>query len=334
MISIESDFTITNFQFDKGGVLPELRLHYRTLGTPQFDADGRATNAVLIMHGTSGSGAAFLREQFAGVLFGKGQLLDTERYFIILPDAIGHGGSSKPSDGLRAAFPEYGYNDMVRACHQLVTEGLSINHLRLVTGTSMGGMHSWVWGYTYPTMMDALMPMASLPGPIAGRNRMVRRMIIDGIRNDPEWQNGNYTSQPRGLITACYAMLFMTSIPLQMRKEAPTLAEADALFDKKISEYLARFDANDLLYQVGASWDYDPSPHLEQIVAPLLAINSADDQVNPPELRVMENNIGRVANGEFVLIPISDATRGHGSHSWPVLWQDDLRRLLARSQPN
>ena len=258
----EADYTIQKFTFDKGGKLPELRLHYRTLGTPRADANGHTTNAILIMHGTSGSGDGFLRDQFAGQLFQEGQLLDANRYYIILPDAIGHGQSSKPSDGLRSDFPEYGYGDMVRASHRLVTEALGVNHLRLVTGTSMGGMHSWVWGYTYPQMMDALMPLACAPGPIAGLNRMVRRIAIDSIRNDPTWQNGDYAEQPKGLVGAVYAMIVMTSVPLQWYKEAPSLKAADVLFDKKVADFLGRFDANDFLYQVSASWDYDPSPHL------------------------------------------------------------------------
>lgn len=327
----EGDFLISDFEFDDGGALPELRLHYRVLGELTRGEDGRVNNAILIMHGTGGSGAAFLREQYADVLFQPGQLLDTTRYCIILPDAIGHGGSSKPSDGLRAQFPEYTYGDMVRASYQLVTEELGIDHLRLVTGTSMGGMHSWLWGYMYPDFMDALMPMASLPGPISGRNRMLRRMVIDAIRHDPAWQSGNYDAQPNGLMSAIHALIFMTSVPLYWQSLAPTLEEADAMFDRLVADFASRFDANDMLYQFAASRDYDPSPHLDKIVAPMTAMNSADDQCNPPELNIMEPAIAQMPRAEYVLLPISPEMRGHGSHSWPALWQHHMAALLARS---
>lgn len=325
-------YVFSDFPFDTGEVLPELRLHVTTLGTPQRDATGQVTNAVLIMHGTGGSGEAFLREQFAGVLFEPGQLLDASRMYIILPDGIGHGRSSKPSDGLRALFPRYTYDDMVRAQYRLLTEKLGVNHLRLVMGTSMGGMQSWMWGYMYPTFMDALLPLASLPVQIAGRNRMTRRMIMDGIRQDPLWQGGNYEKQPEGLKTAVYALLFMVSSPLQWQTQAPTLPAADALFDQFVADYMSRMDANDMIYQFDASRTYNPQPHLEKIVAPLLAINSADDQVNPPELGLMEGEIGRVKNGRFVLLPITPATKGHGTHSWPAIWQHHLAELLAETK--
>jgi homoserine O-acetyltransferase len=328
----QGDFIIRNFKFDSGEVLPELKLHYRTLGSPHRDASGIVRNAVLVMHGTGGSGGGFMSAQFAGVLFRSGQLLDATKYFIIFPDAIGHGQSSKPSDGLRARFPHYGYNDMVRAQYRLLTEGLGVNHLRLVTGTSMGGMHTWLWGEKYPDFMDALMPLASLPVQIAGRNRMTRRMVIDSIRNDPEWNNGEYKSQPRGLRTAIYTLLFMTSSPLQWQKQAPTRDAADRFFDDMVSRQLARTDANDMLYAFDASRDYDPAPNLESIKAPLLAINSADDQVNPPELGILEREIKRVKRGQFVLIPISDKTRGHGTHSVPEIWKEHLARLLEESE--
>jgi homoserine O-acetyltransferase/O-succinyltransferase len=324
-------FSIPDFQFQSGEVLPELRLHYTTFGEPRRDESGMVRNAVLIMHGTGGSGAQFLGENFAGVLFSKGQLLDTERYYIILPDAIGHGQSSKPSDGLRAHFPQYGYRDMVQAQYRLVTEALRVNHLRLVMGTSMGGMHTWLWGQTYPDFMDALMPLASLPAEIAGRNRMTRRMIIDAIRTDPDWRDGNYTSQPRGLITAIYIVTLMGSSPLQWQKEAPTAVEADAFLETRVQASLSRLDANDMLYQFAASRDYNPAPNLEKIKAPLFAINSADDQVNPPELGIMEAAIGRVQRGRYILLPITDETRGHGTHTWAAVWQHYLAELLAES---
>jgi homoserine O-acetyltransferase len=266
------------------------------------------------------------------VLFGHGQLLDATRYYLIMPDAIGHGQSSKPSDGLRARFPRYAYEDMVAAQHQLLTEGLGVNHLRLVMGTSMGGMHTWLWGARFPQFMDALMPLASLPAQIAGRNRMMRRMIIDAIRGDPEWCAGEYASQPYGLVTAIYTLLFMVGSPLRWHQQAPTRAAADALFDQLVQGYLAQLDANDLLYQVDASRDYDPAPDLERIEAPLLAINSADDQVNPPELGVLESAITRVKRGRAVVLPTSTATDGHRTHSLPAIWQQYLAELLADSE--
>ena len=329
----EGDFLIRDFRFRSGEVLPELRLHYTTVGVPLKDEAGVVRNAVLILHGTGGTGRAFLREQFAGVLFGPGQLLDATKYFIILPDGIGHGGSSKPSDGLHARFPHYGYRDMVEAQHRLLVEGLGVNHLRLVMGTSMGGMQTWLWGETYPEFMDALMPLASLPAEIAGRNRMMRRMITDSIRDDPEWQGGEYKRQPRGLTSAVYTLILMVSSPLQWQKQAPTREAADKLFDGMVGNYLKQFDANDMLYQFDASRDYDPAPELEKIRAPLVAVNSADDQVNPPELGVMERGIKRVRRGRYVLIPTSDQTRGHGTHSLPAVWKQHLAALLEESKP-
>jgi homoserine O-acetyltransferase/O-succinyltransferase len=330
---VQGDFTIRDFKFDSGETLPELRLHYRTLGTPKRDSAGIVRNAVLIMHGTGGSGSGFLSDQFAGVLFKPGQLLDANKYFIVLADGIGHGQSSKPSDGLHARFPHYGYNDMVTAQYRLLTEGLRVNHLRLVMGTSMGGMHTWVWAEKYPDFLDALMPLASLPVQISGRNRMMRRMVIDPIRNDPEWNNGEYKSQPRGLTTAIYTLLFMTSSPLQWYKQAPSRDSADKFFDDMVRRQLARADANDMLYAFDASRDYDPAPNLEKIKATLIAINSADDQVNPPELGILEKEIKRVKHGQYVLIPISDKTRGHGTHSLPELWKEHLNRLLQDTEP-
>src|ERR1043166_5589606 len=257
---VEGDLAIHGFHFRSGEVLPELRLHYTTVGKPLKDKSGVVRNAVLIMHGTGGTGRAFLREQFAGVLFGPGQLLDATKYFIILPDGIGHGGSSKPSDGLHARFPRYGYRDMVEAEYRLLTEGLGINHLRLVMGTSMGGMQTWLWGETYPDFMDALMPLASLPAEIAGRNRMVRRIGTDSIRDDPEGQGGEYKGQPRGLPSAIDTLIFMVSSPLQWQKQAPTRAAADKFFDQLVANYQKQFDANAMLYHVDASPDYTPAP--------------------------------------------------------------------------
>ena len=329
--AVEGDFILREFSFASGERLPELRLHYTTLGAPQHDSDGTVRNAVLVLHGTGGNGRVFLSDNFAGVLFGPGQLLDAARHYIILPDGIGHGRSSKPSDGLRAQFPRYTYGDMVRAQQRLLSEGLGVDHLRLVMGTSMGGMHTWMWGAMFPQFMDALMPLASLPAAIAGRNRMMRRMVIDSIRNDPQWHGGAYREQPRGLRAAIYTLLFMVSVPLQWQQQAPTPAAADALFDRLVQEQLAKLDANDMIYHFDASRDYDPAPDLEKITAPLLAINSADDQVNPPELGILEQAIGRVKQGRHLVIPISDKTYGHRTHSLAELWQAELAALLARN---
>jgi len=324
----EGDYVISDFKFASGETLPELRLHYRTLGKPEKDAQGKTTNAVLIMHGTTGSGAQFIRPEFAGELFGKDQPLDATKFFIVLPDGIGHGKSSKPSDGMHAKFPRYGYLDMIEGQHRLLTEGLGVKHARLVMGTSMGGMHTWLWGELHPDFMDALMPLASLPTQISGRNRAWRRTIIDAIRNDPAWNGGEYKTQPPSLRTAAEMLWFMSSNPVLRQKEASTLAKTDEVLDKFVADYMKTSDANDVLYAVEASHDYDPGPNLEKIHAPLLAINSADDLINPPELGILEREIKRVSQGRAVVIPMSDKTRGHGSHTIAVLWKDQLVRLL------
>jgi len=329
----EGDFQIRDFRFDSGESLPVLNLHYRTLGQPARNSRGQVTNAVLIMHGTGGTGGGVLSDNFGGVLFGPGQLLDAATHYIILPDAIGHGKSTKPSDGLHAKFPRYGYGDLVTAQYRLVTEGLKVDHLRLVMGTSMGGMHTWMWATRYPTFMDAAMPLASLPVQISGRNRFFRRMVSDGIRKDPGWKNGEYEKQPQGLTAAVYTLIFMTSVPLQWQKIAPTREAADKYFDQTFAARYAANDANDMLYQFEASRDYDPEPDLEKILCPLLAVNSADDQVNPPELGILEAQIKRVKKGRAVVIPISEKTRGHSTHSYPAIWGDELARLLKESEP-
>jgi len=328
----EGDYTIRDFKFASGEILPELRLHYRTLGKLEKNAQGKTTNAILIMHGTTGSGAQFIRSEFAGELFGKDQPLDATKFFIVLPDGIGHGKSSKPSDGMHAKFPRYGYLDMVQAQYRLLTEGLGVNHARLVMGTSMGGMHTWLWGESHPDFMDALMPLASLPTQISGRNRAWRRMVIDAIRNDPAWSGGDYKTQPPSLRTAAEMLWFMSSNPLLRQKEAPTRAKTDEVLDKFVADYLKTSDANDVLYAVEASHDYDPGPKLEEIHAPLLAINSADDMINPPELGILEDEIKRVPKGRAVLIPLSDKTRGHGSHTVAALWKDQLMSLLKETE--
>ena len=328
----EGDYTIRDFKFTSGETLPELRIHYRTLGKPEKDAQGKTTNAVLIMHGTTGSGGQFFRPEFAGELFGPSQPLDATKFFIVLPDGIGHGKSSKPSDGLHAKFPRYGYRDMVEAQYRLLTDGLGVNHARLVMGTSMGGMHTWLWGETHPEFMDALLPLASLPTQISGRNRTWRRIIIDAIRGDPAWNDGEYKTQPPSLRTAAEMLWLMSSNPLLRQKEAPNLAKTDEVLDKFVVDVVKADDANDVLYALEASRDYDPGPGLEKIRAPLLAINSADDHINPPELGILEREIKRVPHGRALLIPLSEKTRGHGSHTIAALWKEDLVRLLTESE--
>jgi len=327
--AVQGDVALQSFAFRSGETLPELRMHYRTLGTPSRDARGVVRNAVLIMHGTGGSGAQFMRPEFAGELFGPGGLLDASRYYIILPDGIGHGQSSKPSDGLRARFPHYGYRDMVDAVHRLLTEGLKVDHVRLVMGTSMGGMQTWLWGERYPDFMDALMPLASLPTQISGRNRVWRRIVIDAIRNDPAWDGGNYTTEPPSLRTAEEMLFLVGSNPVLRQHQMPTIAASDSVLDASVAGSLAHADANDVLYQVEASRDYDPGPELEKIRAPLLAINSADDLINPPELGILEREIRRVPRGRAVVLPFSPQTRGHGTHTMAAVWKQYLQELLA-----
>ena len=328
----EGDFVIHGFRFQSGDTLAELRVHYLTLGQPARDASGNVANGVLILHGTGGSGRQFLARQFADVLYGAGAPLDTTKYFLILPDGIGHGRSSKPSDGLHAHFPHYDYDDMVAAQYRLVTEHLGVRHLRLVMGTSMGGMHTWVWGETYPDFMDALMPLACQPVQIAGRNRIWRKMIMDAIRDDPDWKEGDYTAEPAaGLRTALDVLLIAGSAPLYQQSTLGTRDSADRFLDRTFAGRLRDLDANDLLYQVDASRNYDPSPRLESIQAPVMFVNSADDFINPPELGIAEREIKRVRRGRFVLLPISPQTRGHGTHTWAAVWKEYLEQLLADS---
>jgi homoserine O-acetyltransferase len=324
----EAEFLIRDFRFASGESLPELRVHYLTFGTPRTDARGVVRNAVLILHGTGGSGAGLVRAEFAGELFGAGQPLDAARYFIVLPDGIGHGKSSKPSDGLHARFPHYGYQDMVEAEFRLLTQGLHVNHARLVMGTSMGGMHTWLWGERHPQFMDTLMPLASLPTQVSGRNRVWRRLVIDAIRNDPAWLGGEYRTQPPALRTAIEMIWLVGSNPVLRQQEAATRAQADQVIDSYVNEHMKSDDANDLLYAVDASRDYDPGPALERIEAPLLAINSADDLINPPELQILEREIKRVPHGRALVIPFSERTHGHGSHTYAVLWKQHLEELL------
>jgi homoserine O-acetyltransferase len=330
----EGEYVAQNFHFASGETLPELRIHYTVLGKPHRDAHGHVDNAVLILHGTGGSGHNFLTDKFSGVLFGKGRLLDTTRYFIILPDGIGHGQSSRPSDGLHAHFPQYDYQDMVAAQYALVTLGLQVDHLRLVLGTSMGCMHTWMWGESHADFVDALMPLACLPVPIAGRNRVWRDLLIDAIRSDPDWRQGEYRTQPVGALrTAAGLLLIAGSAPIQMQLALPTQDAADQLVQKYMERELQDLDANDLLYQLSASRDYDPSAGLENIRAPVMWVDSADDFINPPELGIAEREIKRVPKGRFVLLPASDQTHGHGTHTWAAVWQQYLAQLLESPPP-
>ena len=329
----EGDFILKNFKFSDGSILDSLKLHYYFLGKPHLNKDRQVDNAVLIMHGTGGSGLNFMTENFAGHLFKKDQILDTGQYFIILPDAIGHGKSGKPSDGLRMKFPKYTYDDMVEADYRLLTQHLKISHVRLIMGTSMGAMHTWVFGYTHPGFMDALFPLASLPVEIGGRNRIFRKMIIDVIENDPNWNLGNYQQQPsQGLKSALNILFIMGSVPLQWQKEAPTRAKAEQYLDKFIVGAMPTKDANDMIYQFDASRNYNPAPFLQNIKAPLLAINSADDQINPPELMILDTAILKVPHGKYILLPITPETRGHGTHSLPMIWGNYLKELMKETK--
>jgi len=330
----QGDFVVRDFRFTSGETLPELKLHYTTLGTPRKDARGIVRNAVMILHGTGGSGRSFLSPAYAGNLFGPGQLLDSSRYYIVLPDGIGHGGSSKPSDGLRAKFPSYGYHDMVVAQHRLLTEHLGVNHLRLIMGTSMGCMHSFVWGESYPDFMDALMPLACQPTEIAGRNRVWRKLLMDAITSDPAWMGGAYTTQPQAALRTAESLLLLAgAAPIVMQQQYPTRDAADAYAESYVATNIKTVDANDLLYQVASSRTYDPSAGLEKIKAPLVWVNSADDFINPPELGLAEQFVPRLKTGRYVLIPASTETRGHGTHTWAALWKDELAALLKQTEP-
>jgi homoserine O-acetyltransferase len=324
---VEADFTLKDFQFHTGEVLPSLRIHYTALGTPRKDSHGVVRNAVLMLHGTTGSGTGLVAPMSS--LFAHGELLDTSRYYVILPDGIGHGKSGKPSDGMHMRFPKYDYDDMVSAQHRLLTEGLGVNHLRLVMGTSMGCMHAWIWGERYIGFVDGLVPLACAPTAIVGRNRMIREMIIDNIERDPEWNHGEYMSQPvHGLRAAMGDLFIMTSAPLVQQKQAPTRAAADSAILAYIDRQTSSHDANDVIYAFDASRDYDPSARLGTITAAVLAINSADDFVNPPELGLMDKLMPHVRRGQFVLLPISEKTRGHGTHSMPAAWHNYLAEFL------
>ena len=327
--AVEGEYLLHDFQFASRENLPALRIHYGTLGSPRRDVHGVVCNAVLILHGTGASGADFMRPEFGGELFGPGQPLDAGEYFIVLPDGIGHGRSSRPSDGLHARFPRYGYRDMIAAQYRLLTEGLKIDHLRLIIGTSMGGMHTWLWGEAYPDFMDALLPLACLPAQICARNRVWRRIISDAIRNDPEWLDGEYQRQPASLRTAAQVLFLMAGNPQLRWQQMPTLAQTDAVLDAAVDAALAHHDANDMLYQIEASRDYDPTAHLDQIRAPLLAVNWADDLINPAELGILELEMRRVPRGSACVMPFTQYTRGHESQMLAAGWKHHLLQLLA-----
>lgn len=329
----EGDFNAAELTLTSGQRLDGLRIHYRTLGEPRRNVDGRVENAVLLLHGTGGTGAQFLSPQFAGELFGPGQPLDASRYYVIMPDNLGHGGSSKPSDGLRARFPAYGYADMVEAQRRLLTEGLGVDHLRLILGTSMGCMHAFVWGETHPDFADALMPLACQPTAIVGRNRLWRAMLMDGIRGDPAWSGGDYVEQPQqGLRTAVDMLLLAGGAAMPMQADLATRDAVDGWLKAQQDLRIPALDANDLWYQVNASSDYDPSAGLGRITAPVMWINSADDFINPPELGLSEQFAPRIALGRYRLIPNNVGGKGHGTHTWAVFWKQDLIALLARSE--
>ncbi len=323
---------LKDFHFGTGESLPTLKLHYLTLGTIHRDANGHVDNAVLLLHGTGGSAHSLLNPIFSNVLFIPGAPLDITKYFLILPDDIGHGQSSKPSDGLRMRFPAYDYDDMVRS-QKMMLDQMGVDHLRLILGTSMGCMESFVWGETYPDVMDALVPLACLPVPIAGRNRMMRYLIIENVKNDPAWKGGEYTDEPKlGIRTAMELWMIMGFSPLQLQKAAPTRSEAEQWIDRYLDRRTAEVDANDLIYYTNASRNYDPGPRLETIKAPVLWINSADDYINPPELGIAEKMVKRIPKGKFILLPITDQTRGHGTHTAAAVWKDYLAGFMAQTE--
>jgi len=329
----EQDVILKDFHFRDGEALPQVRMHVTTLGSPHRNAAGQIDNAVMVLHGTGGSGKNFLVPQFADELYGPGQPLDINRYYVILPDNIGHGGSSKPSDGMRMHFPKYDYDDMILAQHRMLTEGLGVTHLRLIMGTSMGCMMSFVWGETYPDFMSALMPLACEPIEIAGLNRMWRQLAIDGIEADPAWQGGNYTTEPLTGMRTTESILFIAgSAPLYYQEHYPTRQAASAYAEQRVTEGLKHFDANDAIYQLDSSRNYNPWPNLNRIKVPLMWINSADDFINPRNLPVPAEALKRMPTARFRLIPETPETHGHGTHTWAKFWKGDLSALLARSK--
>ena len=328
----EGEVILKDFRFRDGEALPQLRMHYTTLGQPHRNAAGVMDNAVMVLHGTGGDGKQFLRPQFADELYGPGQPLDIRKYWIILPDNVGHGKSSKPSDGLRMRFPKYDYDDMVEAQYRML-QGLGVTHLRLIFGTSMGCMHAFVWGEAHPTFVSALMPMACEPLEIAGLNRMWRQLAISGIEADPAWQSGNYRTEPtQGLRTAESLLFIAGSAPLYYQAQYPTRVAASAYAEDRVASGMKELDANDLIYQLDSSRNYNPWPRLEAITAPVMWINSADDFINPRNFQYPRTAVRRMKNARFRLIPETAETRGHGTHTWAKFWKAELISLLARSQ--
>jgi homoserine O-acetyltransferase len=329
----EGDVVLRDFRFASGERMPELRIHYATLGTPQRDGQGRIANAVMVLHGTGGSGRQFLQPQFADELYGPGQPLDLARYYVILPDGIGHGRSSRPSDGLRMRFPAYDYDDMVEAQRRMLVEGLGVTRLRLLMGTSMGCMHGFVWAETHPEFARAMMPMACLPVEIAGHNRMWRRAAVEGIRQDPAWQNGNYTTQPlQGLRTALSLLQVAGFAPLYLQRAYPNRETAERYIVERIERDIPTRDANDLIYQLEASRTYNPWPRLDRIRVPMAWVNSGDDFINPPDYGIAEDAARRMPTVRYILIRGTSDTRGHGTHSWARFWRQELIDLLARTE--
>jgi homoserine O-acetyltransferase/O-succinyltransferase len=329
----DGTYVIKNFHFGSGESIPELKLHYLTLGKAHHNAAGHTDNAILLLHGTGGNAHSLLNPVFSDALFGPGRPFDITKFYLILPDDIGHGESSKPSDGLRMHFPKYDYDDMVASQHKMLVDGLHVDHLRLILGTSMGCMQSFVWGETFPTFTDALAPFACLPVELAGRNRLWRYMAMQIIRDDPAWKNGDYTAEPvEGLRGASDLLIVASSAPLQMQKNLPTRAAAEAYADRTLNKMIADTDANDFLYYVNASRNYNPEPKLGTIAAPVLWINSADDFINPPELGIAQKLVGKIPHAKFILIPISDATRGHGTHTVAAVWKDYLITFLKETE--
>jgi len=328
----QGDAILKDFAFSDGEKLAALKIHYATLGTPHRDKAGKIDNAVMVLHGTGGSGRQFLQPQFAQELYGPGQPLDLSRFYVILPDGIGHGQSSKPSDGMRMRFPKYDYADMVEAQRRLLVEHLGVQKLRLLMGTSMGCMHGFVWGEAHPGFVQAMMPMACLPVRIAGHNRMWRKAAIEGIKQDPAWAGGNYDGEPiQGLRTAVSLLQVAGFAPLYLQKAYSTPDAADAYIVDRIAKDLPTRDANDLIYQLSASYDYDPSASLEKIEMPMTWVNSSDDFINPWDYGTAEKAAARLPNARYVLIKATDETRGHGTHTWAKFWKNELVDLLNRS---
>ena len=328
----EADFIAHNVRFATGETLGEVRIHYATLGAAHRNAHGDIDNAVMLLHGTGGTGRQFLQPQFADQLFGRGQPLDIQHFWVIMPDNIGHGRSSKPSDGMRMHFPRYDYDDMVALQHRLILEALHVRRLRLILGTSMGCMHAFVWGETYPNDVAALMPLACEPVQIAGLNRMWRQMVIDGIENDPAWNHGDYSAQPQqGLRTAASVLVIAGAAPLNYQAQYGARDAAIAEARRRVALSMSLIDANDAIYQFDSSRNYNPWPNLERITAPMMWVNSADDFINPRNFDYPQRAVARMPNARFRLIAETADTHGHGTHTWAVNWKQDLIELLARS---